>query len=103
MKALKICGWLFLAVSAIHCLAGIFSGEFRYPSMRAVWLTAISAVSQILSVVSFIIPAAAKGLNGDILTQLSDVEDEINGLITYDRRVVKIAPVEVKGIVGKLR
>jgi len=24
------------------------------------------------------------------LTQLSDVEDEVNGLVTYDRQVVKI-------------
>ena len=64
MKALKICGWLFLAVSAIHCLAGIFSGEFRYPSMRTLWLTAISAVSLILSIVSFIIPAAARRAGG---------------------------------------
>ena len=64
MKALKICGWLFLAVSAIHCLAGIFSGEFRYPSMRTLWLTAISAVSLILSIVSFITPAAAKRAGG---------------------------------------
>ncbi len=39
-----------------------------------------------------IIPAAVKGLNGDILTQLSDVEDETNGLITYDRQVLKVSP-----------
>ncbi len=31
-----------------------------------------------------------KGLSALIYTQLSDVEDETNGLITYDRRVVKI-------------
>ena len=37
-----------------------------------------------------ILPAARKGLCGAIYTQLSDVEDEINGLITWDRRVVKV-------------
>lgn len=30
-----------------------------------------------------------KGLSASIYTQVSDVEDEINGLLTYDRRVVK--------------
>ena len=37
-----------------------------------------------------ILPAARAGLCGAIYTQLSDVEDEINGLITWDRRVVKV-------------
>ena len=31
-----------------------------------------------------------KGLAGCIFTQVSDVEDEINGLFTADRRVLKI-------------
>ena len=31
--------------------------------------------------------------------QLSDVEDELNGLITYDRKVVKIPPEEVREII----
>ncbi|MBO5286641.1 MAG: glycoside hydrolase family 2 [Clostridia bacterium] len=35
-------------------------------------------------------PLISKGLCGAIYTQLSDVEDETNGLITYDRRVVKV-------------
>ena len=34
----------------------------------------------------------AKGLCGSIYTQVSDVEDEINGLVTYDRKVVKVDP-----------
>ena len=43
-----------------------------------------------------IIPAVKKGLNGDILTQLSDVEDEVNGLITYDRQVLKVDHAKMK-------
>ena len=31
-----------------------------------------------------------KGLAGCVFTQVSDVEDEINGLFTADRRVLKI-------------
>ena len=36
-----------------------------------------------------IVPAISKGLNAAILTQVSDVEDETNGLVTYDRQVIK--------------
>ena len=35
-------------------------------------------------------PAVPLGLCGAVYTQLSDVEDETNGLVTYDRRVVKL-------------
>lgn len=31
-----------------------------------------------------------KGLSAAVFTQLSDVEDEINGLMTYDRKVLKV-------------
>ena len=30
------------------------------------------------------------GLSGAVYTQLSDIEEEVNGLVTYDRRVVKL-------------
>ena len=33
----------------------------------------------------------AEGLAGYVYTQLSDVEEETNGLLTYDRRVDKLA------------
>ena len=36
-----------------------------------------------------VIPAISKGLCGTIYTQISDVEDEINGILTYDRKVNK--------------
>ena len=37
-----------------------------------------------------ILPAIVKGACGCVYTQLSDVEDEINGLYTYDRQVCKV-------------
>lgn len=37
-----------------------------------------------------ILLAIPRGLAATVYTQLSDVEDEINGLVTYDRRVVKV-------------
>lgn len=35
-------------------------------------------------------PAARKGLSAAVYTQLTDVEGELNGLVTYDRRELKI-------------
>ena len=46
---------------------------------------------------------AQEGLAAAIYTQLSDVEDEINGLVTYDRRVVKAAPERMAAIARSLR
>lgn len=44
----------------------------------------------------------ANGLSVIIYTQLSDVEDEVNGLITYDRKVVKIDPKRVNDLNQRL-
>ena len=37
-------------------------------------------------------PCVKKGVCASIYTQVSDVEDEINGLLTYDRKVEKLRP-----------
>ena len=39
-----------------------------------------------------VIPSAKNGLCAAIYTQVSDVEDEINGLLSYDRRIEKLTP-----------
>ena len=39
-----------------------------------------------------ILPSIKNGLCAAIYTQVSDVEDEINGLLTYDRKVEKLTP-----------
>ena len=39
-----------------------------------------------------ILPAQEKGLSACVYTQLSDVEDELNGLLTFDREQYKIEP-----------
>lgn len=43
-------------------------------------------------VYSQIIPNIKNGLSTTIYTQLSDVEKEINGLLTYDRKHLKVNP-----------
>ena len=50
-----------------------------------------------------VLPAAPKGMCGCIYTQLSDVEDEINGLYTYDRKVCKVETERVLSVAKKLQ
>ncbi len=49
-----------------------------------------------------ILPAIRKGLSAAVLTQLSDVEDETNGLLTYDRCVCKVSEEGMRAIAEKL-
>lgn len=49
-----------------------------------------------------VIPAIEKGLCATVYTQVSDVEDETNGLLTYDRKVLKVDPEEMRSIASKL-
>lgn len=50
-----------------------------------------------------IAPALEKGLCGAVLTQLSDVEDETNGLLTYDRRVLKCNAERMRAVAERLK
>ena len=50
-----------------------------------------------------IYPAKKEGLCAAIYTQLTDVEDELNGLITYDRKVIKLPKEKVKEINERIR
>ncbi len=52
---------------------------------------------------SRVIPAAKKGLCAAIYTQVSDVEDEINGLLAYDRKVCKADHDTMQAIACALR
>ena len=49
-----------------------------------------------------IAPAIKKGLCASILTQLTDVEDEVNGLITYDRKKLKVTEEKMRELSKKL-
>jgi beta-galactosidase/beta-glucuronidase len=48
-------------------------------------------------------PAIEAGLGAIVYTQLSDVEDEVNGLVTYDRRVVKADAEMFRAMNDRLR
>ena len=49
-----------------------------------------------------IVPCVKRGLCAAIYTQVSDVEDETNGLRTYDRKVEKLKPEEMLPIAEEL-
>ncbi len=49
-----------------------------------------------------ILPAIRDGLSAAVLTQVSDVEDETNGLLTYDRKVLKVDAERMTALAEKL-
>lgn len=50
-----------------------------------------------------ILPLIKKGLSACIYTQVSDVEEEINGFFTYDRKVLKVPVSEMKEINDQIK
>ena len=50
-----------------------------------------------------ILPCVGQGLCAAIYTQVSDVEDEINGLLTYDRNLEKLTPERMLPLARALR
>ncbi|ACZ86262.1 glycoside hydrolase family 2 protein [Streptosporangium roseum] len=50
-----------------------------------------------------IVPAVRRGLSATVYTQLSDVEDELNGLLTYDRETLKLPAELVRSVNALLR
>ena len=50
-----------------------------------------------------LLPLIPQGLCGSVYTQLSDVEDETNGLLTYDHRVSKLRPEDFADVSARLR
>ncbi len=49
-----------------------------------------------------ILPLIREGLCASVYTQVADVEDETNGLMTYDRKLSKVTPEEFRDVSEKL-
>ena len=60
-------------------------------------------VSALRALYSSLVPLAENGLCGAIYTQVSDVEDETNGLLTFDRKVQKVRSEELHDLADALR
>ena len=50
-----------------------------------------------------VVAAVHEGLGATVYTQLSDVEDEVNGLVTWDREVLKLDADVVRRVTAALR
>jgi hypothetical protein len=47
-------------------------------------------------------PYVSEGISAAIYTQVSDVENEVNGMLTYDRAIIKMDPERLKRISDRL-
>lgn len=52
---------------------------------------------------SELLPLVEKGLCGSVYTQVSDVEDETNGILTYDRKVMKLKPEDLSDLAEEMQ
>lgn len=50
-----------------------------------------------------VIPNIKRGLCGSVYTQLSDVEDETNGILSYDRKITKLDKQKMLDLASKLK
>ena len=80
-----------------HCFNQKDYGYRRLPDAAALW----RGFSRLYE--REVLPAVPRGLCASVYTQLSDVEDELNGLMTYDRRVVKLDADEVRELNERLK
>ena len=86
---------------SMKCEGHVFdeSKEFGYKKFKTgeELLAALKALFE-----EKLLPLIGQGLCGSIYTQVSDVEEEINGLVTYDREIIKVPIAEMRKINDKL-
>lgn len=80
-----------------HCFNQKDYGYRRLPDAAALWRDFSRLYER------EVLPAVPRGLCASVYTQLCDVEDELNGLMTYDRRVVKLDADEVRELNERLK
>ena len=73
-----------------HCFNQTDYGYKRLPDAAALW----NAYRKLFE--TEILPVIPSGLCATVYTQLTDVEDELNGILTYDRKVLKLPAEELK-------
>ena len=79
-----------------HCFNDTDFGYRKFASRRELW----QAYSKLYE--EQILPAVPKGLCAAVYTQLTDVEDELNGIMTYDRREIKLPKEELRKLNERL-
>ena len=71
---------------------------YRFFKEQAEYQAAVEALYR-----NEILPAIRKGLCAAIYTQISDVEDETNGILSYDRRIEKLNPEGMRALAGEMQ
>ena len=80
----------------------LFNPEKSYGYGGCATLEALNKAVQTLYMEE-VLPSVRNGLCAAIYTQVSDVEDEINGLLTYDRKLCKLKPERMLPVAEALR
>ena len=80
-----------------HCFNQKDYGYRRLPDAAALWRDFVRLYER------EVLPAVPRGLCAAVYTQLSDVEDEVNGFVTYDRRVEKLPEALMQAIARELK
>ena len=83
-------GLIYIENGHIHNESTVFG--VNMPGYRS-YRTKEGLLSGIKKVYDKLLPKVAEGLSALVYTQVSDVQDEVNGMLTYDREVLKL-PVE---------
>lgn len=73
----------------------------RYDPTRLVngpsgWIDFEGLEQTYLGLMDRLAPLVRQGLSGSVYTQTTDVELEVNGLLTYDRRVLKVDAARIR-------
>ncbi len=84
------------------CQGHVFNPDKSYGYGSCATLQALQAAVKALYM-DEIVPCVRRGLCAAVYTQVSDVEDEINGLLSYDRRVEKLTPEVMLPVAAALR
>ena len=84
------------------CEGHVFNPDKTYGYGGCESLQALAAAMESLYM-DEVLPCVKNGLCAAIYTQVSDVEDEINGIVTYDRKICKLTPETMRPIAEALR
>lgn len=68
-----------------------------------IYKTQSAYVKALRTLYSSLIPLVKQGLCSAVYTQVSDIEDETNGLFTFDRALLKLKPEQLSDVAARLK
>ena len=93
-------GWFHQKESDVDSLH-LYFRKLRLGGLPLPQLLSVSALRALYR--DELLPLAEKGLCGAVYTQVSDVEDETNGILTFDRAVQKVPPETLRDVAAALQ